>query len=158
MDTSITIIGIVLTLIIAAPIFYSIRSNALNKSKINTIKNQFSQNGYFKFDVTETLNKKVLAFDEKNKGFLLMDFNSKSEQNFFVNLNDVHSCKLILTTANDSKTTNKIELEFQYKENKKTDSVPFYRIENDQMRQICLYEDHQLAKKWKAIFDSYITK
>ena len=158
MDTSITIIGVVLTLIIAAPILYNIRSNSLNKSKINAIKDQFSQNNHFKFEIADTLNKKVLAIDEKNKGFLFMDFNSNSENHSFINLNEVNSCKLVLTTENNSDTTNKIAVEFNYKENKKTESVPFYKIENDQMGQICLHEDHQLAKKWKAIFDSHITK
>ena len=61
---------------------------------IIAIKNQYSQNGHFNFDVTETLNKKVLAMDDKNKGFLMMDFNPKSESNTFINLNDVQSCKL----------------------------------------------------------------
>ena len=111
MDTSVTIIGLVLTLIIAAPILYNIRSTSLNKSKINAIKDKFSHNNHFKFETTETLNKKVLAIDEKNKGFLLMDFNSNSENHSFINLNHVQSCKLILTTANNSNTTNKIEVE-----------------------------------------------
>lgn len=158
MDTSVTIIGLVLTLIIAAPILYNLRSTSLNKSKINAIKDQFSQNNHFNFEIVDKLNKKILALDDKNKGFLLMDFNTKSEKNSFVNLNDVQSCKLVLTTANNGDTTNSIVVEFQYKENKKTESVPFYKIENDQMGQICLYEDYQLAKKWKAIFDSHIKK
>ena len=158
MDTSITIIGLVLSLLIAIPILYSIRSNSLNKSKITAIKNQYSQNGYFNFDVTETLNKKVLAMDDKNKGFLLMDFNPKSESNKFINLNDVQSCKLAVIKENGSDNTNQIDLEFHYKESKKTESVPFYKIENDQMGQVCLYEDHQLAKKWKTLIDSCLSQ
>ena len=120
MDTSVTIIGLVLTLIIAAPILYNLRSTSLNKSKINAIKDQFSQNNHFNFEIVDKLNKKILALDDKNKGFLLMDFNTKSEKNSFVNLNDVQSCKLVLTTANNGDTTNSIVVEFQYKENKKT--------------------------------------
>ncbi len=157
MDTSITIIGLVLTLIIAAPIFYSIRSTSLNKSKINSIKDQFSQKNYFKFDLTETLNKKVITLDDKNKGFLLMDFNPKTESNTFINLNDVESCKVAVVKDNND-NINQVALEFHYKENKKTESVSFYKIENDQMGQICLYEDHQLAKKWKTLIDTCISK
>ena len=157
MDTSITIIGLVLTLIIAAPIFYSIRSTSLNKSKINSIKDQFSQKNYFKFDLTETLNKKVITLDDKNKGFLLMDFNPKTESNTFINLNDVESCKVAVVKDNND-NINQVALEFHYKENKKTESVSFYKIENDQMGQICLYEDHQLAKKWKTLIDSCLSK
>ena len=157
MDTSITIIGLVLSFLIVIPILYSIRTNSLNKSKITAIKNQYSQNGHFNFDETETLNKKVLAMDAKNKGFLIMDFNPKSESNTFINLNDVQSCKLAVAKDNKSDTTNQIDLEFHYKESKKTESVPFYKIENDQMGQVCLYEDHQLAKKWKTLIDSCIS-
>lgn len=158
MDTSITIIGLVLSFLIVIPILYSIRTNSLNKSKIKAIKNQYSQNGHFNFDLTETLNKKVLAMDEKNKGFLIMDFNPKSESNKFINLNDVQSCKLAVIKENSSDNTNQIDLEFHYKESKKTESVPFYKIENDQIGQVCLYEDHQLAKKWKTLIDSCISK
>lgn len=158
MDTSITIIGLVLSFLIVIPILYSIRSNSLNKSKIIAIKNQYSQNGHFNFDVTETLNKKVLAMDDKNKGFLMMDFNPKSESNTFINLNDVQSCKLAVNKESSSEIINQIDLEFHYKESKKTEQVPFYKIENDQMGQVCLYEDHQLAKKWKTLIDSCISK
>lgn len=158
MDTSITIIGLVLSFLIVIPILYSIRSNSLNKSKIIAIKNQYSQNGHFNFDVTETLNKKVLAMDDKNKGFLMMDFNPKSESNTFINLNDVQSCKLAVNKESSSEIINQIDLEFHYKESKKTEQVPLYKIENDQMGQVCLYEDHQLAKKWKTLIDSCISK
>lgn len=158
MDTSIAIIGLVLSFLIVIPILYSIRSNSLNKSKIIAIKNQYSQNGHFNFDVTETLNKKVLAMDDKNKGFLMMDFNPKSESNTFINLNDVQSCKLAVNKESSSEIINQIDLEFHYKESKKTEQVPFYKIENDQMGQVCLYEDHQLAKKWKTLIDSCISK
>jgi hypothetical protein len=151
MDTSVTIIGLFITLLIGIPLFYAMKSNSINNNKIKEIKNKFSQNNRLKFELTETLNKKVLALDEKNKGFLFIDFNSKEEVATFVDLNEVHSCKLVLTTENNSDTIVKIEFEFQYKKNKKTEFIPFYKIENDQMNQVCLYEDHQLAKKWREI-------
>lgn len=157
MDTSIAIIGLVLTILIALPIFYSIRANSMNKSKIEKIKAEFSQNNRFKFQTTETLNKKVVALDEKNKGFLLMDFNLKSEKNLFVDLKDIQTSKLVVTKDNSGETITQIDLEFHYKENKKIKSVPFYKIENDQMGQLCLYEDHQLAKKYKQIIDNCIS-
>lgn len=157
MDTSIAIIGLVLTILIALPIFYSIRANSMNKSKIEKIKAEFSQNNRFKFETTETLNKKVVALDEKNKGFLLMDFNLKSEKNLFVDLKDIQTSKLVVTKDNSGETITQIDLEFHYKENKKIKSVPFYKIENDQMGQLCLYEDHQLAKKYKQIIDNCIS-
>jgi hypothetical protein len=157
MDTSVTIIGLILTLIIAIPLFYSMRSSSINKAKIKAIKNKFSQNNRFTFELTETQNKKVLALDKKNKGFLLIDFNAKEEVGSFVDLNTVQSCKLVPTTENNSETIVKIEFEFQYKETKKTTYIPFYKIENDQIGQVCLYEDHQLAKKWTKMIQDCIT-
>lgn len=157
MDTSVIIIGIVVTLLFAIPFYYSARSSSVNKSKIKSIKDQFSQNGHFNFEITETLNKKVLALDEKNKGFLLIDFNSTPEIVSFVNLNDILSSKLVVSTENKTNTTNRIELEFNYKENKKAATALFYKIENDQLGQIRLHEDHQLAKKWKDKIDSCIS-
>lgn len=157
MDTSVTIIGLILTLIIAIPLFYSMRSSSINKAKIKAIKNKFSQNNRFTFELTETQNKKVLALDQKNKGFLLIDFNAKEEVASFVDLNTVQSCKLVPTTENNSETIVKIEFEFQYKEAKKTAYIPFYKIENDQIGQVCLYEDHQLAKKWTKMIQDCIT-
>lgn len=157
MDTSVTIIGLFITLLIGIPLFYVMRSNSINNTKIKEVKNKFSQNNRLKFELTETQNKKVLALDEKNKGFLFIDFNKKEEVATFVDLNEVHSCKLVLTTENNSDTIVKIEFEFQYKKNKKTEFIPFYKIENDQIGQVCLYEDHQLAKKWREIIQDCIS-
>jgi hypothetical protein len=157
MDTSVTIIGLVLTLIIAIPLFYSMRSSSINKAKIKAIKNKFSQNNRFNFEITETQNKKVLALDEKNKGFLLMDFNAKEEVVSFVDLNTIQSCKLIPTTEITSGIILKFEFEFHYKGGEKADYLSFYKIENDQIGQVCLYEDHQLAKKWTKMIQNCIT-
>ncbi|MET0759664.1 MAG: hypothetical protein ABWZ56_04540 [Flavobacterium sp.] len=151
MDTSVTIIGLIITILIGIPLYYSIRSQSVNKSKIKKILTENSRNNHFDFELTESQNKKVLALDEKNKGFLLMDFNSTKEQVSFVNLNEVNSCKLIPTTENNSDTIIKIEFEFQYKEGHKKELISFYTIEKDQIGQVCLYEDHQMAKKWTKI-------
>lgn len=158
MDTSVTIIGLFITALIGIPVFYAMRSNSINKTKIKEIMKKFSQNNHYNFDNTETQNKKVLALDKKNKGFLLMDFNSKEQEIVnFIDLNTVDSCKLSITAEGNSNTIVKIEFEFQYKKDKKTESIPFYKIENDQMNQICLYEDHQLAKKWREIIQDCIS-
>jgi hypothetical protein len=158
MDTSVTIIGLFITLLIGIPLFYVMRSNSINNTKIKEIKNKFSQNNRLKFELMETQNKKVLALDEKNKGFLLMDFNSKEgEVVNFIDLNTVDSCKLSITAEGNSNTIVKIEFEFQDKKDKKPVSIPFYKIENDQMNQVCLYEDHQLAKKWREIIQDCIS-
>lgn len=158
MDTSVTIIGLIITILIGIPLFYAMRSNSINKAKIKEIMNKFSQNNRFQFEKTETQNKKVLAIDEKNKGFLLIDFNSKEKEVVnFIDLNTVESCKLNITTEGNSNTIEKIDFEFLHKKDKKTESIPFYKIENDQMGQVCLHEDHQLAKKWREIIQDCIS-
>jgi len=158
MDTSVTLIGLFITALIGIPIFYAMRSNSINKTKVKEIIKKFSQNNRFNFELTETQNKKVLALDKKNKGFLLMDFNSKEQEIVnFIDLNTIDSCKLSITAEGNSNTIVKIEFEFQYKKDKKTESIAFYKIENDQIGQVCLYEDHQLAKKWREIIQDCIS-
>lgn len=157
MDTSVTIIGLFITLIIGIPLYYAMRSNSISKNKIEEIKKRFSQNNRLNFEMTEILNKKVLSLDQKNKAFLLIDFNPKEEVVTFIDLNTVHSCKLFLTNDN-SGTIVKIDFEFQYKKDKIIAFIPFYKIENDQLNQVCLYEDHQLAEKWLEIIQDCISK
>ncbi|MFV8375599.1 hypothetical protein [Flavobacterium sp. LB1P62] len=157
MDTSVTIIGIVITILIGIPLFFVFRSNVINKNKIKEIKKKYSRNNHSNFGLTETQNKKVLALDEKNKGFLLMDFNAPEEVVTFVNLNDIASCKLVATTENNSAKIIKIEFEFGYKEAHKKELVQFYTIENEIIDQECLYEDHVLAQKWTKIITDCIS-
>jgi hypothetical protein len=156
MDTSVTIIGIILALITIFPLYFSFRSNSLNKAKIKAIKEKHSQNGQYNFDLTESQNKRILAIDKKNKGFVIMNFNKGKEENSFVNLNDVQSCRLSPTTEAGSDTVLKIDFEFQNKVGQKN-LVPFYNIEDDQMRQICLHEDRLLGKKWVQIIQDCIS-
>ena len=157
MDTSVTIIGLIITILIGIPLFYAMRSNSINKAKIKEIMNKFSQNNRFNFEKTETQNKKVLALDEKSKGFLLIDFNSKEKEVVnFIDLNTVESCKLAITAEGNSNTIEKIDFEF-HKKDKKIETFPFYKIENDQMGHVCLHEEHQLAKKWRGIIQDCIS-
>ena len=158
MDTSVTIIGIIIMVIIGIPLYYAFRSNAINKGKIKAIKQQYSQNNEFNFELSETQNKKVLSIDEIKKGFLLIDFNSEKEIISFVNLKEISSCKLVNTTENKSDTIVKIEFEFEYKNSTKKELIAFYKIENDQIGQVCLYEDLQLAKKWVVIIQNCINR
>ncbi|MFV5688142.1 hypothetical protein ACM55M_05900 [Flavobacterium sp. ZT3R25] len=157
MDTSVTIIGLVITILIGIPLFFVFRSNVINKNKIKEIKRKYSRNNHLNFELTETQNKKVLALDKKNKGFLLMDFNAPEEVVTFVNLNDIASCKLVATTENNSAKIIKIEFEFGYKEAHKKELVQFYTIENEIIDQECLYEDHVLAQKWTKIITDCIS-
>lgn len=155
MDTSVTIIGIVIAVIVAIPIYFSARTNAVNKAKIQEIKKKFNPSNLFNFDQTESINKKVLTIDQKNRKFILMNFNPNQQEATYVDLKTVSSCKLALTSDSNSDTILKIDFEFLEKETTKKIIIPFYDFDDDRIKQISVYQDHQFAKKWlKTIQDS----
>lgn len=145
MDTSVTIIGIVITVLIGIPLFKAFRSNSVNKNKIKAILAQHAQ---VQFGRIESLNNKTYALDEKNKYFVLIDFNYSPEKVYPIDLNRINACKIIPITEGFTGDIVKIELEFLHKDSGK-EIVPVYHIEHDQLTQVCLHEDHELAKKWQ---------
>ncbi|PWA06113.1 hypothetical protein [Flavobacterium psychrotolerans] len=158
MDTSVTIIGIIIIIIIGIPLYFVFRSNVVNRKKINQLFEQYSQNNYYNFSQHEIQNKKILAIDEIKKGLLLIDLNETNENVLFLDLKKVTNCKLLFTKTNTNDTIEKIEFQFQFKESDKKKCFAFYRIEKDQIGQVCLYEDHQLAKKWETIIQNCISR
>lgn len=157
MDTSVTIIGIIITILIGIPLSFAFRSNILNKSKIKAIKKQYSKDNHYNFEVTESQNKKIISVDIQKKGFLFIDFSYKKEVVNFIDLNTIHSCKIISTTNVNSDTILRLEFEFLYKENQQKKLIPIYNIDNPFLDHNCLYEDHQLAKKWLKIINDSIS-
>jgi len=148
MDTSVTIIGIIITILISIPITIVFRSNITNRSKIKEIKNQYSQNNHYDFELTETQNKKILSLDQKNKGFLFIDFSYKKETTYFVDLKDIVLCNLLETTQSKLGTIATVEIELVHKNTMKKEMIPIYNIDNHFLDFNCLFEDHKLAKKW----------
>jgi hypothetical protein len=158
MDTSVTIIGIIIIIIIGIPLYFVFRSNTVNRKKINQLFHQYNQNNRYNFSQHEIQNKKVIAIDEITKGLLLIDLNDEIENVLFVDLKKVASCKLVITDSDNKKTISKIEFEFQMKNSNESKRFAFYRIEKDQIGQVCLYEDHQLAIKWETIIQNCIRR
>ncbi|MEO7979020.1 hypothetical protein [Flavobacterium sp.] len=155
MDTSVTIIGIVIAIIVAIPIYFSARTNAVNKSKILEIKKKFNPSNPKEFDLTESQNKKTLTIDTKNRKFILMNFNNNQKEFTFVDLKTISSCKLLVITEGRSDSIVKIDFEFLEKETSKKITIPFYDFDDDRIKQISAYQDHEFAKKWlKLIQDS----
>ena len=155
METSVTIIGVVIAIIVAIPIYFSARTSAANKSKILNIKKKFNPTHPEDFDLTESQNNKTLTIDQKHRKFILMNFNPNQQETTFVDLKTVSSCKLILTTDGNSDTILKIYFEFQERETSKKIIIPFYDFNDDRIKQISAYQDHMFAKKWlKIIQDS----
>jgi hypothetical protein len=151
MDTSVTIIGLVITVLIGIPLTLLFRSNILNKKKITQIKKQFSKNGHYSFDLTETQNKKILSIDQKNKAFLFIDFSYKKETVYFVDLSNILLCNLLETTQSKLGIIAKVEIELVHKNTMEKEMLPIYNIENHFLDHNCLFEDHKLAKKWVRI-------
>lgn len=148
MDTSVTIIGLIITVIIGIPLILLFRSNITNNTKIKEIKNQYSQNNHYNFELTETQNKKILSLDQKNKGFLFIDFSYKKETVYFVDLSNIILCNLITTTQSKLGTIAKVEIELVHKNSMEKEMIPIYNIENHFLDFNCLFEDHKLARKW----------
>ena len=153
MDTSVTIIGLIITILIGIPITLAFRSNITNRAKIKEIKKQYSQNNHYDFELTEIQNKKILSIDQKNKGFLFIDFSYKKDTTYFVDLKDIVLCNLIETTRSRLGTIEKVEIELVHKNTMKKEIIPIYNIENHYLDFNCLFEDHKLAKKWVGIIN-----
>lgn len=155
METSVTIIGIVIAIIVAIPIYFSARSSAANKTKILDIKKKYNPNNPQEFDLTESQSNKTLTIDQKNRRFILMNFNPNQQESTYIDLRTVSSCKLVLTTEGNSNTIVKIDYEFLERETSNKITVPFYDFDDDRIKQISAYQDHMFAKKWlKIIQDS----
>jgi hypothetical protein len=158
MDTSVTIIGIIITLLISIPLFFIFRSNIVNRNKIKEIKKQHSQNNHYNFELTETQNKKIVSIDQENKGFLFIDFSYKEETSYFVDLKNILLCNTVAITGNKSDTVIKVEIELIHKDTMRKETIPIYNIENHFLDFNCLHEDHKLAKKWTKIIEDCISK
>ena len=153
MDTSVTIIGLIITVLIGIPITLVFRSNITNNAKIKDIKKQYSQNNHYNFELTETQNKKILSIDQKNKGFLFIDFSYKEETVYFVDLSNIILCNLLDTTQSRLGTIAKVEIELVHKNTMKKEMIPIYNIENNFLDFNCLFEDHKMAKKWVGLIN-----
>ncbi|UPZ13911.1 hypothetical protein [Flavobacterium humidisoli] len=158
METTTTIMGIVILIIVAIPIYFSARSSAASKSRILNIKKRFNPNHPEDFDLTESINNKTLTIDQKNNKFILMNFNPNQQESTYVDLNTIASSKLIPTTDAGSDTIIKIDFEFQEKETSKKILIPFYDFDDDRIKQISVYQDHQFAKKWLKIIQDSISR
>jgi hypothetical protein len=156
MDTSVTIIGIIIIILISIPITLVFRSNITNKAKINSIKKQYSQNDHYSFELTETQNKKILSIDQKNKGFLFIDFSYKKEDVYFVDLSNILLCSVLETTQSRLGKISKVEIELVHKDTMQKEMIPIYNIDNHFLDFNCLFEDHKLAKKWVGLINESI--
>ena len=153
MDTHVLIIGLVLIVLMFVPLYYINKSNSVKKHKLQAIFNKFDS---YNFDVNEHLNKKIVAIDAKNNGFLLTNLNQDKEETYFVNLNEIKNCKLELETEKNSDSIEKISFVFENKRNTGNEVIPLYDVNENLLGQVSVFENHQLAKKWVGIVNETI--
>ena len=156
MDTAVTIIGLVITILIAIPLYFVIRGNNTDKKKIKAIQALYNPENTFDFEETEKQNKKVFSIDKKNKALLFIDFNPKETLSKFIDLNQIVGCHLLYTTDVKTNKTVKIEFELLYKRINHKEVFTVYDAKFDPMNQVCLFEDEKLAKNWRQKIDSLL--
>ncbi|MBP7396000.1 MAG: hypothetical protein KA933_03450 [Flavobacterium sp.] len=156
MDTAVTIIGLVITILIAIPLYFVIRGNNTDKKKIKAIQALYNPENTFDFEETEKQNKKVFSIDKKNKALLFIDFNPKETLSKFIDLNQIVGCHLLYTTDVKTNKTVKIEFELLYKRINHKEVFTVYDAKFDPMNQVCLFEDEKLAKNWRQKINSLL--
>lgn len=156
MDTAVTIIGLVITILIAIPLYFVIRGNNTDKKKIKAIQALYNPENTFDFEETEKQNKKVFSIDKKNKALLFIDFNPKETLSKFIDLNQIVGCHLLYTTDVKTNKTVKIEFELLYKRINHKEVFTVYDTKFDPMNQVCLFEDEKLAKNWRQKINSLL--
>ena len=156
MDTAVTIIGLVKTILIAIPLYFVIRGNNTDKKKIKAIQALYNPENTFDFEETEKQNKKVFSIDKKNKALLFIDFNPKETLSKFIDLNQIVGCHLLYTTDVKTNKTVKIEFELLYKRINHKEVFTVYDAKFDPMNQVCLFEDEKLAKNWRQKINSLL--
>ncbi|MGL2993858.1 hypothetical protein [Flavobacterium sp. TSSA_36] len=157
MDTSVTIIGLVITILISIPLYFVFRSNVIHKNKIIAIQKLNNPEKKFNFKDTENQNKKVFSLDPKGKVVLFIDFNPAKTFSKLIDTTTITSCELAYVTDQETDRTSKIELVFNFKQKTKKESITVYDSKFDLLHQICLYEDDQFAKRWKSKIDHCLT-
>jgi hypothetical protein len=162
METSTTLIGLFLILLTALPIFLLLRTQHKNKSKIETILKQFNQGNSKEFNLRESLNNKVIAFNEMKKKLVLIDLNVKPEIVTYVDLNEISNSKIIrkIEHFDGSKSmkefVTKVEILLHNKKNQKDETLKFYDYEYEKPIQLNYFRDNQLAEKWLEIINKTI--
>jgi hypothetical protein len=156
MDTAVTIIGLVITILIAIPLYFVIRGNNTDKKKIKAIQALYNPENTFDFEETEKQNKKVFSIDKKNKALLFIDFNPKETLSKFIDLNQIVGCHLLYTTDVKTNKTVKIEFELLYKRINHKEVFTVYDAKFDPMNQVCLFEDEKLAKNLRQKINSLL--
>lgn len=151
MDNTSLIIGLVLTLVCALPLFYIFNKQAKNRKKVKEIFKSFSQ-GKYNFSDKETHYKKIYALDKEKKGFLFVDLDKENDRAHFVDLNGVTSCKVDEISAGGS---SRIVMTFKAG-SKEVKEIILYDLATDKLGNAYWIENEQVARKWQSVIEDSI--
>jgi hypothetical protein len=161
METSTTLIGLGLVLITMLPIVFLLGNQHIKKSKIENILKQYNQGNAKAFTIRDTINNKIVAFDEQNKKLVLIDLNVKPEVVTFADLKDIGYCEIQRKieqshSVSKKELITKVEIVLEKKSDKMKIPFKFYDFEYEKPIQITLFRDNQLAEKWLDIIKKVI--
>lgn len=158
MDTPVVIIGLVLILIVAFPLYFVLRAQKLDQNQINTLFAQNSQDDTYQFQLIANQGRKVLGLDSKKKGLLFIDLNLKEPFVEFHDLQQSHSCEIATSSPQGkSNALKKIEWIFLSKNGKTTDnSILFHDSDKNYIIPVYAHEELKLAQQWQEKIQKYL--
>ena len=151
MDKASLIIGLVLTLVCALPLFYIVNKQSQNRKKVNEIFHSFGE-GKYNFATNETHYKKIYALDKDNKAFLFLDLDKETDRTHFVDLNEMTSCKVEEISAGRN---SRIVMTFKAGA-KQTKEIILYDLATDKLGKAYWLENEKFAKKWQTLIEDCI--
>lgn len=158
MDTPVIIIGLVLTAIVAIPLYFVVRSHKLDTNQIKTLFAQHSQDNKYQFQLMASHSRKALGIDPKKKGLLFIDFNLKEPFVSFQDLKQSESCK-VATSGPQGKSNilKKVELFFTSKNGTPQDNtVLFHDDDKHYIVPVYAQEELRLAQQWQQIIQKHL--
>ena len=158
MDTSVTVIGLVLLAIITIPIYYVIRSRRMNYAQIQALFAQYNQDNRYEFQLLASHNSKALGFDTQRRGLLFIDFNLNEPYVVFKDLAQSQKCDIVtLNPQGKPNTVKKVEWIFTSKNgNTQDDTLLFHDEEKPYIVPVYAHEELQLAKQWQQKIQQYL--
>lgn len=158
MDTPVIIIGVVLIIIVAIPLYFVLRAHKLDQNQINTLFAQHSQGNHYQFQLIASHNRKALGLDSKKKGLLFIDFNLKEPFVSFQDLKKSERCEVATSSPQGkSNALKKIELFFTSKTGTPQErTVLFHDSDKQYIVPAYAHEELKLAQQWQQLIQKHL--
>ena len=158
MDTSIIIIGLVLTIIIVVPIFYVLKAKKIDYKQVESLFAKHNQNNNYSFQLIASHGRKVLGMDPHKKGLLFIDFNLKEPSVTFQDLKQTDSCEVAISNPEGkTHTLKKVEWIFLSKIGKAADkAILFHDSDKNYLVPVYAHEELKLAQQWQQTIQKHL--